>query len=259
VAVTRLTDESFWDDYWSSVRLPIEVDKSKGFLIAEITDVFDRFLACHRALSVLEIGGAPGQYAAYVHKRFGHTITVLDNSPLGCAKTRQNFELLGIPADVFEGDMFDPPEGMARFDAVYSLGLIEHFEDVTAVVRAHTNLLAPGGTLLLGAPNLRGVNRMLLGRLSPLFLSVHQVDATYASTWDRFESDLRLIRQYRGYLGGFDASIFWRCESRSLADRVLHQVLLHLGKGLERPRLRFLRRANAPYWSAYIMGIYRAG
>jgi SAM-dependent methyltransferase len=259
MAVTRLTDESFWNDYWSSVRLPIEIDKSKGFLVAEITDVFDRFLAREGALSVLEIGGAPGQYAAYVHKRLGHAVTVLDSSPLGCAKARENFDLLGIPGDVIEGDLFDPPRDLARFDAVFSLGLIEHFDDATAAVRAHTDLLAPGGTLLLGAPNLRGINRLLLHRVSPSFLSTHQVEATYASTWDRFEEELRLTRLFRGHLGGFDAGIFWRCESRKLGDRALHQALRHLGKALERPRMRFLRRPNAPSWSAYIMGVYRAG
>jgi 2-polyprenyl-3-methyl-5-hydroxy-6-metoxy-1,4-benzoquinol methylase len=259
VAVNRLTNESFWDDYWSSVRLPIEIDKSKGFLVAEITEVFDRLLAHDRALSVLEVGGAPGQYAAYVHKRLGHTITVLDSSPLGCAKTRENFELLGIPADVVQGDMFAPPQSLTRFDVVYSLGLIEHFEDVTAAVRAHMGLLVPGGLLVLGAPNLYGINRSLLHRFSPSFLSKHHVEATYGSTWDRFENELRLTRLFREYLGGFDAGIFWRCESRGLVDRVLHQVFLRVGKGLERPRMQFLRRQNARYWSAYIMGVYRAG
>jgi 2-polyprenyl-3-methyl-5-hydroxy-6-metoxy-1,4-benzoquinol methylase len=256
MSLTRLTDESFWNDYWSSVQLPIEIDKSRGLVIAEITDVLDRYLQRDRAMSVLEIGGAPGQYAAYVHKRLGHSITILDSSPLGCEKTRENFDLLGIPGDVINGDLFDLPSGLARFDAVYSLGLLEHFDDVTAVVRAHMNLLAPGGTLLLGAPNLVGINRLLLRRLSPDFLSTHQEEATRVPTWDRFETDLRLTRLFRAYLGGFDPSMFWRCESRKLGDRVLHQFLRQLAKGLERPRTRFLRRPNAPSWSAYIMGAY---
>jgi SAM-dependent methyltransferase len=252
----RLTDESFWDDYWSSVRLPIEIKKSNSLLVAEITDVVDRFLRPGRPLSVLEVGGAPGQYAAYVH-RLGHPITVLDSSPVGCAKARKNFELLGMTATVVQGDFFDPPHDLPLFDVVYSLGLIEHFEDVTAAVSAHAALLAPGGTMLLGAPNLYGINGWLLGRLSPSFLGRHQVEATYERTWDRFERELSLTRLFRGYLGGFDAGTFWRCESARFRDRALRQALAYLSKGLERPSLRFLRRANARYWSAYLMAAYR--
>jgi SAM-dependent methyltransferase len=167
--------------------------------------LFDRFLSRDRVLSVLEIGGAPGQYAAYVNKRLGHRVTVLDSSPLGCAKTRENFRLLGITAEVVESDMFSPSPDLGPFDVVYSLGLIEHFEDTAAAVQAHMDLVAPGGILLLGAPNLYGINGLLLRLLSPSFLSKHQVEVTYGERWDRFENELQLTRLFRGYLGGFDA------------------------------------------------------
>lgn len=39
-----------------------------------------------------------------------------------------------------------------KFDFVWSQGLIEHFEDPTAVARAHYDALAPGGTVLLSVP-----------------------------------------------------------------------------------------------------------
>lgn len=256
VTTQRYTDEAFWDEYWESLPLPIEVDKSRNVLVAEITDVFDRFLDADRRLSVLEIGGAPGQYAAYLHRRLGHDVTVLDSSPLGCAKARENFELLGIPATVVQGDLFDRPD-VGTYDAVYSLGLIEHFGDVTAAVRAHTGFVAPGGLLILGAPNLDGINALVLRRLAPSFLSKHHVEATYESTWDRFEAELPLTRLSRRFLGGFDPAMFWRCESRRLTDRALHQVLWYLGKGFERKPLRVLKRANGRLWSTYLIGVYR--
>jgi SAM-dependent methyltransferase len=257
VTQVRYTDEAFWDDYWVSLPLPVEVDKDKNVVIHEITDVLDRFLATGRALRVLEIGGAPGQYAAYLHRRFGHSVTIFDSSPVGCAKARENFALLGVPGDVVEGDLFEPPAELSEFDAVYSLGLIEHFGDVTAAVRAHVGLVTPGGLLLLGAPNLFGLNGSLLRRLTPGFLSKHHVEATYESTWDCFEGELGLTPLYRGFLGGFDPSMFWRIESRKLPDRVLHKLLWHAGKAFERPALRFLRRPNSRLWSTYLMGVYR--
>jgi SAM-dependent methyltransferase len=257
VTVSRYTNEAFWDDYWDSLELPIEVDKSRNLVVSGITDMFDRFLVSDRPVSVLEIGGAPGQYAAYLHRRFGHAVTVYDSSPVGCAKSRENFELLGVPGAVVEGDLFDPPADLGRFDVVFSLGLIEHFGDVTAAVRAHTDVVLPGGVLLLGAPNLQGINAPLLRRLSPACLSTHHVEATYESTWNRFEAELGLERLFRGYFGGFDASMFWRIESRRLRDRLLHQLLWYLGKVLDRREARLLRRPNSRLWSTYLMGVYR--
>jgi SAM-dependent methyltransferase len=257
MSVARYTDEEFWDDYWVSLELPIEIDKSRSVLVAEMTGVFDRFLASDHPLSVLEIGGAPGQYGAYLYRRFGHSVTVFDSSPIGCEKARENLDLLGIRARVVEADLFAPPPELGQFDAVYSLGLIEHFGDVTDAVRAHVDLVAPGGLLLLGAPNLDGINAPILRRLSPSFLAKHHVEATFESTWNRFEADLGLERLFRDYLGGFDPSMFWRIESRRFTDRLAHQMLWYLGKSFERRGARFLRRPNSRHWSTYLMGVYR--
>src|SRR5262245_26898596 len=213
VSHAHLTDEAFWDEYWASLRLPLEIDPASNFLVGEIAASFERFLPPAPRRSVLEVGGAPGQYAAFVARRLGHAVTIFDSSPVGCAKARENFELLGLQADVVEGDMFDPPHSLPKFEAVYSLGLIEHFEDVTAAVRAHVELTAPGGLLLLGVPNLAGINGRLMRRLAPDFLSKHYIRATHVATWDRFEQDLGLERIFRGHIAGFDPSMFWRCES----------------------------------------------
>jgi len=255
--VSSRTDKAFWDAYWDSVELPLEVRKSSSLLVGAITDVFDRFLANVPPQSVLEVGGAPGQYAAYVHRRLGHSITIFDNSRVGCVKARENFNLLRIPAKVVFGDMFSPPPELSRFDFVYSLGLIEHFNDVASAVRAHARLVKPGGLLLLGVPNLRGMNKFLMGRLAPSFLARHELDTMDECVWNTFEQALGLERLYRSYIGGFEAGTFWRCESRALFDRLMHQALWYLGKALDRKSLRFLRRANSPHWSAYLIGVYR--
>jgi SAM-dependent methyltransferase len=252
-----LTDERFWDEYWEAIRLPLVVDPDSSLLVAAIVGVFERFLASPQHLSLLELGGAPGQYSACLHRRLGHAVTILDNSPVGCEKAQENFDLLGIPARVVEGDMFAPPAELGTFDAVFSLGLIEHFLDVSVAVRAHVNLVEPGGLLVVGVPNYRGLNRVVLRRLSPSFLAWHKLESMDVRTWDRFESELRLTQLFRGHIGGFEASTFWRCDSRKIVDRALHQALWYLGRALGRKEARPLRRLNSSLWSAYLMGVYR--
>lgn len=54
---------------------------------------------------------------------------VLESSPVGCEAARRNFELLGVTGEVTYGDMFDEAIALPPMDVVYSLGLIEHFDD----------------------------------------------------------------------------------------------------------------------------------
>ena len=58
----------------------------------------------------------------------------------------------GIPIKVYERDLFSENfyKDMQLFDIVYSLGFVEHFDELNIVVKKHTELLKPGGILVLG-------------------------------------------------------------------------------------------------------------
>lgn len=252
-----MTTSEFWDERWSDVSLPVEVRRSRYLSIDAILDVFDRYLPHDPALSVLEVGGAPGQWLVYLHRTFGYRIGVLDNSPVGAAKSRENFALLGIPADVLEQDLFAPPPKPQAFDIVYSLGLIEHFDDPAPVIEAHLRFLRPGGLLVVGCPNLRGVNRLVLARLAPSFLARHHDGAMELKRWRNFEQALGLDPVFTGYVGGFDPGILTHVEGRGLARRAAAAGLSLLGAVLNRRSLRLLRRANSPAWSSYAIAVYR--
>jgi SAM-dependent methyltransferase len=253
-----LTTPEFWDERWSDVTLPVEVQRSRYLSIDAILDVFDRFLSHDPELSVLELGGAPGQWLVYLHRTFGCRIGVLDNSPVGAVKARENFALLGIPADVLEQDLFAPPPEPHAYDVVYSLGVIEHFDDSRRVVEAHLRFLRPGGLLVVGCPNLRGVNRFVLARLAPSYLALHNTDSMELEKWRGFEEALGLEPLYKGYVGGFDPGILTRVEGQRLSRRAAAGSLSLLGAVLNRRGLRFLRRANSPAWSSYAIAVYRA-
>src|SRR5687767_9113313 len=90
-----LTGATYWDRYWSGVTLPRESRHApRAHYLNAILDVFDRWLPSDARLSAAEIGGAPGQYLAYLHRSFGYHVTCVDYSETGCAKTVENFELL---------------------------------------------------------------------------------------------------------------------------------------------------------------------
>jgi SAM-dependent methyltransferase len=255
--VTRFTDPAWWDAYWKGLKLPTEITKSENLLIADLTDVFDLYLTGGPELDVLEIGGSSGRYLAYLYRRLGCRVHVLESSPVGCEAARRNFELLGIPGTVQFGDMFDESLSLGSMDVVYSLGLIEHFDDPSAVARAHLRLLKPGGLLIIGAPNLAGINRHLFNWLSPSVFESHDAHSADPESWSKFESELGLITLFKSFIGGFEPTMFWRVDRDRGLEKAAALALKQLGRVVNAPSTRFLRRFNHRAWSAYAIAVYR--
>jgi hypothetical protein len=66
---SELTQREFWERYWEDWSLPAEIRKSKQDLYQnEILRVFDPYWPKDNGLSILEIGDAPGQYLAHMHR-----------------------------------------------------------------------------------------------------------------------------------------------------------------------------------------------
>lgn len=252
----ELTDEAYWDEYWRQIALPAVVERHPRTLyLNAILDRFDAHLPATPGLRALEIGGAPGQYLVHLHRQFGYAVTCLDYSPLGCAKTRENFALLGVDGEVVEGDLFDDALELEPFDVVYSLGLVEHFGELEDVVARHLRFVKPGGILILGLPNFLGVNGWFMRRLAPEILAVCDLRSMELDRWSTFEDRLGLHVLFRGYLGGLEPCVF-RARQPALKRRPLARAV-HAVDLVLHGRLRWLRRFNGRAISGYAFGIYR--
>jgi len=126
--------------------------------VKAILDIFDKYLPVDENLNAIEIGGSPSRYLIYMAKNFKYNIHSLDYSKIGNEQTMKNLTGTGIPIEIYDRDLFSENfnKDLPLFDIVYSLGFIEHFEDLDLVVKKHTKLLKSGGILLLGTPNLSG-------------------------------------------------------------------------------------------------------
>lgn len=255
----HLTEAEFWDAYWANLKLPSAHTRRPGQLyINEILDIFARFVPRDRSLRMLEIGGAPGTYLAYLHELTSGEIHCLDYSEVGCQKARENFKLLGIDAHVHHADLFSDSLDLPPYDVVYSLGLIEHFPDRSDVVAHHLKLLKPGGILILGVPNFLGINLFFLNRLAPELLDAHELSTMDLRTWPGFEREHNLQVKFRGYVGGFEPGVFARYPNgrATVFNRVLYKIAALMQSTVSR-RFKFLRRFNGRSFSGYAMGVYQ--
>ena len=188
-------------------------------------------------LQVLEIGSAPGTHLIELNRRFGYEPFGVEYTSSGAETNRALFSANGLKAEnVFEADVFSDrflkqfPES---FDVVLSHGFIEHFKDLDAVVGTHLALLKPGGTLVIGVPNFRGIYYpwYLLFRRS--VLSWHNFEAMRFRTFKRLFDPARLRTKYCGSYGTFSLNMFMLPRTRLgglLATvRFAPQALLNFG------------------------------
>lgn len=259
MGVKKLTEQDFWEKYWQERgESSVEMKRTKRSLNTNaLIDVFDKYLEKNPERNILEIGGAPGQYLMYMAKNFGYRVASLDYSSAGNAQTVQNFKKAGMAVDVYERDLFSEKfsQGIPQFDIVYSLGFVEHFENLQDVIARHLQLLKPGGKLIIGVPNLRGIYKWFLKQTAPGHLAIHNLKSMDARNWQNFETALSLKIIYRAYIGGFEPLVMKKLEKKNLWAKFLNFVVKILMLVFSF-NFNFLRKYNSPRCSGYLIGVY---
>jgi 2-polyprenyl-3-methyl-5-hydroxy-6-metoxy-1,4-benzoquinol methylase len=155
--------QEYWNALWTDSDLPEAVNPSdprlKNWINRQYHQMFVRLFggSATSSAALLEIGCGKSAWLPYFAKQFGFSVSGLDYSPIGCEMARRILRANGVEAEVVCADCFAPPEHMlGRFDVVTSYGVVEHFEDTTAVIRAMAAFLKPGGMLVTTIPNMVG-------------------------------------------------------------------------------------------------------
>lgn len=91
-----------------------------------------------------------------------------------------------------------------KFDCVFSLGFIEHFENWEEVFIRHLDLVKPDGSIIIEVPNFRGwfqfIPRFLFDREN---LNRHNLKAMDLKKWKRILESKGFEITFSGYLGGY--------------------------------------------------------
>lgn len=167
---TAMTTVGHWD---AAYRVPIRMRLPSALLVSTVD--FRREIRAHIKPGdrVLEIGFAPGKQLAWIASALKAKVSGIDYSRPGVELSQQLFSSLGLESDLRCEDVFETTFPMGSFDVVYSLGVIEHFEDPRAIVRRHFELLKPGGIAYITIPNYGGVYGRLQSRADPENLGLH--------------------------------------------------------------------------------------
>ena len=120
-------------------------------ILARLQATFGRV----QGLRTIELGCGRGDLSALLARQ-GAEVTLFDRSDAALREARWRFDRLGLDAHYSTGDMLEPAGPRAgAFDVALSSGVIEHFtgDDRTLALRAHLDVLAPGGLAVVSVPN----------------------------------------------------------------------------------------------------------
>ncbi len=82
--------------------------------------------------------------------------------------------LEGVRIDVLHQDLFQPDATLLdQFDVIYSIGVVEHFQDLSRALEAKKRLLAPAGTMFTVIPNMAGILGTLTRRYNRHIYDLH--------------------------------------------------------------------------------------
>jgi len=253
--LTSLTNEKFWDEYWRKIKIPCRVDPTSPFDRC-LEKIFCSFFKANPNIKLFEIGCAPGRWLVYFYEKYRYKVAGIDNSEMGVQKTLENLKFHDIEGKIYKKDLlvFRPPE---KYDIVLSLGFIEHFEDVDLMIKKHLSLLKPGGKLVLGVPNFKGINFHIQKCICRHLLARHNLSVMSKEFFEGLPKKFPLEKIFVEYIGGFEPSLFSSCSEINVFIRSYLKILG--GIGMIRRRSIFFDDINSRLFSCYIIGIFKYG
>jgi SAM-dependent methyltransferase len=197
-----LAGNEFWEEtYYRAIRLPARPSANLPFERC-LMRALEEVAPASAGAEVLEIGCAPARWLVWYSERFEAHVTGLESSSRGAAISRDNLSASGVVGSIREGDFFSANVGV--FELVFSLGVIEHFDDVEAAFARHLSFVGEGGRLVIGVPNFRGLTGLFQRWGDREFLALHNTDAMVPELYRRLAHDHGLTIDAVRYLDGFD-------------------------------------------------------
>jgi len=211
-----------------------------------ILEIFDVHGNLAPGCRVLELGCGRSRWLPFLAVRRRCDVSGLDTEAFAAELARANLSGAGAAGRIICGDAFDPERHsdlVGRFDLIYSMGLLEHFDDVVDRITTLARYLRPGGRMITTVPNMRGFNWLMQRLGSFEILEMHVIYDRKRLTRVHEAAGLRTLAA--GYAGFFDGYISSNAPPRTARVR-LHAGLCRTASLLAEAWLRAGRRALAP-------------
>jgi len=171
-----LAKKEHWDDcYTESKKTSQKKWTPKGYDSRVIEHIILKIINRCNPKTILEIGCGNSTWLPYLAKITNAQVTGIDYSEEGCRLALQRLKQDGIQGKIVCEDIFKANhEIIGQYDFVYSLGVVEHFSDLTGILKEELRFVKPGGILFTEIPNLKySIHGLLSWIYQPELLKKH--------------------------------------------------------------------------------------
>jgi 2-polyprenyl-3-methyl-5-hydroxy-6-metoxy-1,4-benzoquinol methylase len=244
-----LTSQNYWESYYKNPT----TSRDQIISICSAYDQFwDKIYAANKSDSIkkiLEVGGYPGRYLAYLASKYSLIPTSLDFN-----SDREKIDLVMKAFDVTDYNViqadFLAHQPKEQYDIVISNGFIEHFEDYNQVMDKHVTYLKKGGTMLIMIPNKRWLRKWYGLLVDYKNLKAHNLKCMRKKVFIDFAERNNLELLDFTYFGGF---AFTPHQETNSVQRLIYKMTRLIFKKIN----PFLEKRPNAFFSSSIIACYR--
>jgi len=160
-----------WDNIWSSDKSGEDFEywfnrDIKSARTQGVLNYLKRYFSNLKGLKIIELGSGMGVYSLIMAK-LGAEPILFDKSHVALDKAKERFKKENINIIPMHGDIFSIKKDLfEKFDIAMSFGTVEHFlgEGRFSAIKAHLDLIKPGGIIIVSVPNILFLPHEILKR-----------------------------------------------------------------------------------------------
>jgi len=243
----KLTTKKYWEAYYKQ-------DYTNKQHIISVCSYYDKFwdqlITTNSSIgkTIIEIGGFPGRYLAYLSSKYGLTPTCLDYNS-DTSQIEASFKTMGVSNYNILQEDFTNYKPKQQYDFVISNGFIEHFDDFETILDLHVQYLKPGGMMLVMIPNKRYFRRIYGYLCDYKNLKAHNLKCMKLKTFKTFASRNKLTLNTLQYYGGFPFAVH---QQLNVFQKIIYKITIGCFKILNPS----LMKHPSKYLSASIIAIF---
>ena len=214
----KLTTQSYWESYYKNNH----ADKTHIQAVCSRYDTYwHKFIDTEsQGKSIIEIGGFPGRYLAYLSDKFKLVPTSLDYNS-DASQIKNTFGVMDVDEFTILQQDFTQFQTEKTYDYVMSNGFIEHFEDFDTILDMHVTYMKDDGKLYVMIPNMRGYINLYKYLVDHQNLTIHNLKSMRLKVFKDFAKRNDLKITFLSYFGGFPYGVH---QKLNLFQKVIYQA-----------------------------------
>lgn len=244
----KLTEQKYWENYYKK-------GYAKKKHIIDVCSYYDKFWdilidnKSDNKKTLIEIGGYPGRYLAYLSNKYKVKPTCLDyNSDE--SEIKKVFDVMEIEEYFILNEDFTVFEPLEKYDFVISNGFIEHFTDFDTILDKHVHYLKEDGKMLIMIPNMRGYIKFYKYLVDWKNLKLHNLECMRLKVFRDFAKRNNLNIEFLGYYGEFPFNVH---QKLNFVQKIIFKTHRILFKKIINS---FLLKSPSHYFSSSIVAIF---